>query len=79
MLSLFLSVSCLTVRRAQILNYMVHKNVPAVIPLNQLDSETPQVRLERALEEAYSKLGVPLLMEAKVKVMFVLVCLLLVY
>lgn len=47
------------------MNYMVHKNVPAVIPLNQLDSETPQARLERALEEAYSKLGVPLLMEAK--------------
>ncbi len=49
---------------------MVHKNVPAVIPLNQLDSETPQARLERALEEAYSKLGVPLLMEAKVRWVF---------
>ncbi len=29
----------------QILNYMVHKNVPDVIPLNSLDSETPQVRV----------------------------------
>ena len=52
-------------RDGKILNYMVHKNVPDVIPLNNLNNETPQVRLERAIEQAYDKLGVPLLMEAK--------------
>ncbi len=52
-------------RDGKVLNYMVHKNVPDVIPLSTLNNETPQVRLERAIDQAYDKLGVPLLMEAK--------------
>jgi hypothetical protein len=51
-------------RDGKILNYMVHKNVPDAIPLEQLNSETPQVRLDRGIDEAYDKLGVPLLIES---------------
>ena len=32
-------------RDGKVLNYMVHKNVPDVIPLSSLNNETPQVFL----------------------------------
>ena len=51
-------------RDGKILSYMVHKNVPDSIPLEKLNGEAPQNRLDRAIDEAYDKLGVPMLMES---------------